>query len=487
MKIFIILLVSIGAYANEAEVTAEIRGCLLPSEDQAVGPRQKDEYADEVRKINDYLREKKLGELKELLELCQSLIPKNTDFPKFSGSDDINFSVSLTYLKFIWLTKGVGKTESEIKQQANERIKGIDGSMALKDRLAAAVAIATELAAQNQALVEKKLSDKMNSAKLPFDADYIADNSIVNLMWLNKEKSESQLYLFPQPYERQGEVIDIIARIKKWAQEFPRVIFWYDGEKTTAEALARTRHKLDEDLGADAVKVTLRDLASVDEIAKHPVIVHHKSVYFRTDFFRVALTKELLQQSKLGTFVIYADLSITPFTKDELLDKTTVFNLNTYGFMMPVNTKVKLIENNFHIMGNHVPNLLKAFDAAVIGLNARRAETPNIIVRGHSNYDQIVWSSYTVFFLLFYYLENKISEGNFHRINQSMSTEEITDILWGSLATSTSILPSDRRIVDETLRLQSVAEPLVDRTVGTYVPVKIDDKFPASHYTQTSR
>ena len=96
-----------------------------------------------------------------------------------------------------------------------------------------------------------------------------ADAIIINLMWIRKEKdNDPNGLVFPQTYTRnqketsQQKVIDIFERLNDWAENFPKVIFWYDGTLLSDGAIERTQAAIAKNC-AHHQKIELRDVRSL--------------------------------------------------------------------------------------------------------------------------------------------------------------------------------------------------------------------------------
>jgi hypothetical protein len=380
-------------------------------------------------------------------------------------------------------TKAYDNWHDERKREFTGKVAAI-ATDSLEDRTDAIQAIVEELSKRNEeekkAAAVEQLENIVKTSQLAYDNAHIANNISLNLMWINEKVSSTQEYIFPVPYVRQWQSINIFERIKQWAEYYPVVNFWYDSQVISPGSLERTQEKIAKEFETPS-KIHFRDIRELKIILNNPDIGNNWSTYFKADLIRIILSYELLSEAQVGTFLIYADLSVTPIGPNELLDNMTTFNLNTYGFVLPQNSPRSRIENNFHIIGNNKPNLLTAIKTAIIDANIRRYNNRSTInfPYGRISFNQFVYNSYLAMYQLFYNLENKadgIACGSQWR---DKSPEDLAACFWETFGEQ--VIPkSPTTVTDPLLQLQREAQQFNPEHI--YVPSKIDSRFPKSHF-----
>lgn len=334
----------------------------------------------------------------------------------------------------------------------------------------------------------EELREIIATTKPTFDRQAIKNNLSVNLSWIYSNNSVED-YIFPVPYVRQDQEINIFHRIMTWATYYPSVNVWYDSRTVTHVAISNTRKKIDADYPELAGRIFLRDIEEL------PLVKAHKKAfeppmtsYFVADTTRLILTLDELAKKPLGSFVIYADLSVPPMSADELLDDETIFNLNRYGIVLPQKPRGR-VENNFHLLGNHKENLMKAVQKLLIELNINRAlaslnfSQPFKLIG--SSWNQVVYDSFPAFFSLFYEMEGLLTLGPLSEELQKIDDDTKKFFLLWQLLGAKVAMPygSSPQITDNILRLQNIVHQQATFSAESlYIPVKVSDKFPRSHF-----
>lgn len=329
--------------------------------------------------------------------------------------------------------------------------------------------------------------DAMVSAYVPtYTKEHILNNLSVNLVWTYKELSSDNTYIFPYPYLRRKESIDLFERSKEWALRYPQVTIWYDSQTVSQDAIANTRKKFDEDYHTIAQKIHLKDVRELAIVKAHENVFAHTSIYFRADLLRLVVSYEMLLKQPIGQFLIYADMGIFPLDHNELLDTMTIMNLNEYGVVLSTKKGSDRFENSFHIMGNHKQALLRALKAAVIDLNIQRVNKILEFGSGRyarpikppsSPYDQLVYDSYHGLMMVTYGLLGKSKQRLCQKTIDSMSDDELSNCLWQEMGIR--VVPPDRGdslITDDFLNLK------LKINHSWYFPTMQSDKFTKSHF-----
>lgn len=203
-----------------------------------------------------------------------------------------------------------------------------------------------------------------------------AEEMIVNLMWIRKEKDmDPNGLLFPENYTRkqveigQHQKIDIFERLNEWAENFPKVIFWYDSAMVSEGSLERTQQAMIKKCSHHH-KIELRDIRSLNiakaaqNLLNHPKFIDIPA-YVKSDWFRLLVSYEQTKNPKEwgaknnNFYSLYCDLSLPPFLPESIAhDDLALQNLNKYGFLFS-RTSGFSFENNFHIF-SHDPDIIES-------------------------------------------------------------------------------------------------------------------------------
>lgn len=190
----------------------------------------------------------------------------------------------------------------------------------------------------------------------------------INLMWINKCLLEGQEFICPpeQP---------CVPRMLEWAKENQDqdavVNFWFDSEKTSADAVKKTRALIDKESCKSIAPIVLRDVRELPEVKENTIVFSDQRVpvYYRADLLRAIAGHNILSQEEADYFV-YADLDIAPLSKEELFDQKTKKDLKLYGMVMAA---YRGYENGFQIISRDNPNLLEAHKVALIDASIAKA------------------------------------------------------------------------------------------------------------------
>jgi len=129
-----------------------------------------------------------------------------------------------------------------------------------------------------------------------------AENSELNVKWLNSKLNSDQYGLFGDE-KAEEEKINILLGWVKENPNFDRINCWYDSSTTTQEALENTQNKLrnlTEDNDSQD-KITFRDIWVIDYIKEHPTAFDsQQDIYFKADLVRMAILLRHIKDSDEG-------------------------------------------------------------------------------------------------------------------------------------------------------------------------------------------
>lgn len=195
-------------------------------------------------------------------------------------------------------------------------------------------------------------------------------------MWINRKLNENQQYLYPASNEK--DLYDkFLNHIFKWAaiNKNSSVHLWYDSALTPAQAIKTTQEFITHytDTHPELAPIVLRDVRELPDVIANPVVFSDKTpIFFRVDLLRVIAQYHDIV-TKVTPYFVYSDLDIDPLTEQEIFDKETMHNLETFGIVMAYHPIWQNYENSFSIISNHNPYLLDAMKYAMIDLNIARA------------------------------------------------------------------------------------------------------------------
>ena len=274
-----------------------------------------------------------------------------------------------------------------------------------------------------------------------------APSYTINLMWINKNLQPDQQYVFPSQW-RQESNFDTknLNTVYTWESLNPKtpIHVWYDSKHLPTQAIANT-HALIQDHAEKEkgiintyeysfktdTNIELKDVRKLPHVKEHPEVFAEKvPVYLRADLLRMIATVHTLESMEHPYFV-YADLDVNPLSKTELLDESTLKDIKEYGIVLaPAGEAGEAffgIENSFHIMSNHKPNLIKAVRRVIIDLNIERTKMIlNGTMNNPANIAQMVYFSYAPMSLYFGHLEGK---GKIKKLYTDTVYDEQNDIL----------------------------------------------------------
>jgi hypothetical protein len=477
---FLQLFISIALIADRAKDIDDLDACIYPS--ALTEPKDISTIRTMQKHLKNALKEVEDETVAAILAQCQTNFPASKDVNSNFIANRSNLFNNLLALfdpghelfqqrfEIIALALEHDAPHERVGALENEIIKRLNPSQYLQDQ------------------ENKKQLDAQIASYIPkFTKEYILSHLSINLSWTYEKLEKENTYIFPHPYKRQNEFIDLFERIKEWALNYPLVNFWYDSNFVSPDAVTRTRTQFNNVYPSLASKIVLRDIRELVTIKENPRPFAHASRYFRSDLGRAVFSYEELKSLPLDQFVLYADLGIVPLSPKELLSPMTVINLNEYGIVLSTKKGSDRSENSFHIMGNHHPELLKALKVAVIDLNIKRTSDKRGEFLGsiysklaggeNSAFHQIVYDSYQGFMQLLYALLNKSNQQFCGKSISSMSDEELNKCLWETYGCNpASIGFPERKVTDELLKLK------IKVNRSWYFPTMQSDKFTKSHF-----
>ena len=240
----------------------------------------------------------------------------------------------------------------------------------------------------------------------------------VNLMWVNHSSDPFFKYLYPTASEAILKE-KFLTHLVSWAEANPQGIMnlWYDSQMARKDALENTQAVLKKEFPAISKRIHFKDLRTFPEVMENPEVFSDKTpVYFRVDLLRVIAAYHTLKNAQeLGMkhHFVYADIDVTPLSKEALFDPKTKHKLDEFGIVMAHGGLNQYqFENSFQMFASNKPNLLKAMKAALIDINIVRANY--ILKGGYWAYkkpgdtlplQQTVYSSYDAMFHTYYHLQ----------------------------------------------------------------------------------
>ncbi len=262
---------------------------------------------------------------------------------------------------------------------------------------------------------QPNLFNLKTSLDLPraMEADRL-ERYIISLMWINRQLDPNQTDIINTQKSTNPLKEKYIPHTLEWAKCNPRstVHFWYDSELTSAQAVINTKsvftkHKKEY---PEAAAIVLKDVRDLDHVKKHPEVFSDKiPVFFRTDLLRIIASVEELNRSKKD-YLVYADLDVTPMSKNTLFDRDTQDKLDQYGIVVAGAKSDYGYENSFHILSKHSPALLETLLFTIVDLNTKRAYNAldgdlydNTERRAMKILQQIVYESYPHLFMYYYH------------------------------------------------------------------------------------
>lgn len=253
----------------------------------------------------------------------------------------------------------------------------------------------------------------------------------INLIWIYNKINNTEEFIFPKK-DRNNR--DIWPHIDGWARKNPNtsINLWYDSKFVLEEQKENTIKKIDDFNSLYNAKISLRDIRELDIVKREKdseinIFDREDSpVYFRVDILRFIATMETINLCENACYFVYADVDVTPQSKEELFDTKTMAKLEKIGIVF-TKQGAKGYENSFHIIrGGKNPSeltksLKEAINISMIELNIARAknylkmnafdrpdslfETPELL-RGKSSLAQIIFASVKRMIQYLYHLLN---------------------------------------------------------------------------------
>lgn len=206
-----------------------------------------------------------------------------------------------------------------------------------------------------------------------------SDKYAINLMWIHATHSEEP-YLYRSCNQQDKETYfkeEVVKPLHGWAKTNPSapVIFWYDSEYTTKEAIELSQSFICQE---DLLNVSARDIRDLDFVNEADSVIFSDTtpVYFRSDLLRPIIQRHQLLNENFR-YSIYSDLDVSPISYEELFDEKTKADLRKFGLVMASGKGTNSLvgyENAFMILSQDRPAMVKALDELVIRSSVLRAQ-----------------------------------------------------------------------------------------------------------------
>ena len=240
------------------------------------------------------------------------------------------------------------------------------------------------------AIEEHEVSPQISSR-----SSQIAENTELNVKWLNAELNPNQFCLFgtQEAAEKQFTIL------LEWATKNPTlhsINCWYNSQTTSPQALENTQNTLKNKLKEKNCQkdITFKDMWEIDYIKNHPTAFHcSHPVYFIADLVRMAILLRFKGETDqnhsefIPRYTFYSDLNIPTASLDSMFtDKTKKRSiagpllseiLDSYGFALSKNDAGDInyaYENAFIVLDSSHAVAYQSLQFAVLDLNRRRAE-----------------------------------------------------------------------------------------------------------------
>jgi hypothetical protein len=204
----------------------------------------------------------------------------------------------------------------------------------------------------------------------------------VNIMWINENLTSDQKYLKPAANEKELEN-GLLTPVRKWraaTMSDATITFWYDGDMIPPGALENTKELFQKDTlnHPEWAAISFKDIRYFPEVSLNPRVFSKETpIYFRADLLReIAAYNSILEHPH--QIFVYADLDVTPMSKEQLFDPETLENLKTFGIVF-ARGGIAGFENSFQITKKN-EKLLSAMKVALIDVSIARAK--NILEGG---------------------------------------------------------------------------------------------------------
>lgn len=247
----------------------------------------------------------------------------------------------------------------------------------------------------------------------------------INLMWINKEKSENQKFFCSSSADEKEYEKLCVNPIVDWLNKSDKsssINIWYDQETTNNSVVDKLKQDIQAKTQRNLDKLKFMNVRELPDVRNNEdVFGRNMPIYFRVDLLR-AIVADYLAKSEAPEFVVYADLNIPAMEGQELFDQETKEKLAKFGFVMAQNNAADMVnnfENAFFIIDARNANLLQAARVALIDANIARGQ--EFLQRGYtkaselslldgkalckSMFDEIVYVSYKSMFAYYLYLE----------------------------------------------------------------------------------
>ena len=160
---------------------------------------------------------------------------------------------------------------------------------------------------------------------------------IINLMWINIKKKNTDKYIFPDKIERQSINYNYINQIKQWFDYGYTIYFWYNKDTVTEEQLKNTQEQF------SGNKIEFIDINSILEDKK----ILTCDIYLQVDFLRLYILKCLMTNDKYDyIYYIYSDLLLKAKDHHQFIKEK---NLEIFNFVVLKKKKgeTAIYENGF--------------------------------------------------------------------------------------------------------------------------------------------
>lgn len=208
-------------------------------------------------------------------------------------------------------------------------------------------------------------------------------NYAVNLMWVNKEKDETQAYIAPS---------QCFETAKKWHEAIgdnDAVNFWYDSQYVTENALRSTKEYLQ-----GLSRLHLCDLRELNIIKTNKEVFQSPiPLFFRVDLLREIAVLNVAAQKEFK-YIVYVDQDVPVMTKEYLFYKDKISNNPAYSDLFYDTSETlrslkafgltccaandssgnPLPENSFFILDRDNPHIQQARQIGLVDVNILRAK-----------------------------------------------------------------------------------------------------------------
>lgn len=236
----------------------------------------------------------------------------------------------------------------------------------------------------------------------------------VNCMWINREPSPDQRYIYPGDEKNVRE--KFLQGIEGWAEGNPRarINVWYDGEHVGGSAADNTTAIVASDLRG---RLKFRDIRTLSEVRANAAIFSPRlPIYFRVDLIRAIFLYEMMK-ARETTAAVYADVDMKPMWEEALFTDDIVEKLKLHGLVLPKALAPSGFENGFQIVSCYNDHILAAMKKVLIDGNIYRATVAlregSYPSRGSAKtpmggLQQVVYDSFPDMFVAYYALRDNL-------------------------------------------------------------------------------